>query len=72
MFSLSPCPCLHVSSCLLSNKVCLIFSVEILGRLREVPEEKQLVVRARITIVPSGSSAGDQILRLQAKASESE
>ena len=72
MFSLSPCPCLHVSSCLLSNKVCLIFSVEILGQPREIPVEKHLVVFARVTLIPRGEGAGEQIVKLLSKASESE
>ena len=49
----------------------MIFSVEILGRPREVPEEKQLVVRARVTLIPSGSAAGDQVRKLLSKASDS-
>ena len=61
---LSPCP--------LSNKVFLIFSVEILGRPKEIPEEKHLVVTARVKLIPSGEGAGDQVIKLLSRASESE
>ena len=60
------------SPCLLcTKKVHLLFSVEILGRPREVPEEKHLVVHARVTLIPSGSAAGDQVRKLLSKASDS-
>ena len=65
----------NLSPCLLLNQVCLTFSVEILRRPREVPEERQLLVDAQVTLVPSGEKAGDQVNKLkaiEAKASESE
>ena len=49
--------------------------MEILRRPREVPEERQLLVDVRVTLVPSGEKAGDQVNKLkaiEAKASESE
>ena len=46
--------------------------MEILGQPREVPEEGKLVVHARVTLVPSGGSAGEQVVKLRAKASERE
>ena len=46
--------------------------MEILGQPREFPEKRQMVVHARVTLVPSGSGAGDQIATLRAKISEME
>ena len=44
--------------------------MEILRRPREVPEERHLLVDVRVTLVPSGEQAGEQVLKLKAKASE--
>ena len=46
--------------------------MEILRRPREVPEEGQLHVDARVQIIPSGEHAGAQIVKLKAKVSENE
>ena len=44
--------------------------MEILRRPREVPEERHLLVDVRVTLVPSGEQAGEKVLKLKAKASE--
>ena len=46
-----------------------LFSVEIMKKTA-IPDEGHIIVECKVTLIPSGSGAGNQVTKLQAKRSE--